>query len=129
MFNFSKNSLDKLEGVHQDLQDVAHLALELSLIDFGISEGTRKMCTQREFVRTGVSQTMNSRHLTGHAIDVFAYVGGQARWEWELYAEINKAFKKAAKILKVDITWGGSWTTFKDGPHYQLNWVSYPSRP
>ncbi len=127
MYNFSKRSLERLEGVHNDLVDVAHLALELSTIDFGVSEGLRSLKTQKLYYKKGVSQTMNSRHLTGHAIDVFAYVGKQARWEWPLYVEINKAFMKAAKILDVDVEWGGAWSTFKDGPHFQLNRLSYPT--
>lgn len=127
MFNFSQRSLERLEGVHPDLQDVAHLALELSTVDFGVSEGLRSLKTQRLFFKKGVSQTMNSRHLTGHAIDVYAYVGKQARWEWPLYEEINKAFMKAGELLDIEVEWGGSWTTFKDGPHFQLSRVSYPA--
>ena len=125
MFKFSKRSYERMKGVHPDLIKVAELALKYSTIDFGISEGLRSLETQKLYVKRGVSQTMNSRHLTGHAIDVYAYIGGSARWEWPLYEEINRAFERAADELKIDITWGGDWTTFRDGPHYQLSWGSY----
>ena len=125
MFKFSKRSYERMKDVHPDLIKVAELALKYSTIDFGISEGLRSLETQKEYVNRGVSMTMNSRHLTGHAIDVYAYIGGSARWEWPLYAEINRAFDRAADELKIDITWGGDWTSFRDGPHYQLSWGSY----
>lgn len=125
MFKFSKRSYERMKDVHPDLIKVAELALKYSTIDFGISEGLRSLETQKEYVKRGVSKTMNSRHLTGHAIDVYAYIGGSARWEWPLYEEINRAFERAADELKIDITWGGDWTTFRDGPHYQLSWGSY----
>jgi hypothetical protein len=125
MFILSNNSLGHLEGVHADLVDVTKLALTYSEIDFGVSQGLRSIETQREYVKRGVSQTMNSRHLTGHAVDIFAYVGGSARWEMPLYLEINHAFDRAASELKIDVDWGGDWKSFKDGPHYQLSWGSY----
>lgn len=125
MFKFSKRSYERMKDVHPDLVKVAELAIKYSTIDFGISEGLRSLETQKEYVKRGVSKTMNSRHLTGHAIDVYAYIGGSARWEWPLYEEINRAFEKAAHELKIDITWGGDWETFRDGPHYQLSWGSY----
>tara|TARA_B110000977_G_C11065273_1_gene487577 strand:- start:181 stop:570 length:390 start_codon:yes stop_codon:yes gene_type:complete len=125
MFKLSKRSYERLQGVHPDLIEVVELALKYSTIDFGISEGLRNIETQREYVKRGVSTTMNSRHLTGHAIDIYAFIGGSARWEWPLYEEINRAFDKAADELKTDVVWGGDWTSFKDGPHYELSWGSY----
>ena len=125
MFKLSKRSYERLQGVHPDLIEVVELALKYSTIDFGISEGLRDIETQREYVKRGVSTTMNSRHLTGHAIDIYAFIGGSARWEWPLYEEINRAFDKAADGLNTDVVWGGDWTSFKDGPHYELSWGSY----
>lgn len=125
MFKLSKRSYERMKDVHPDLINVVELALKYSTIDFGISEGLRSLETQKEYVKRGVSTTMNSRHLTGHAIDVYAYIGGSARWEWPLYQEINRAFEKAAHELKIDITWGGDWNSFRDGPHYELSWGSY----
>ena len=63
---------------------------------------------------------MNSRHLTGHAVDVAAWVDG-VRWDWPLYDAIAVAVKQAAKELDVAIVWGGDWATFRDGPHFELD--------
>jgi peptidoglycan L-alanyl-D-glutamate endopeptidase CwlK len=65
-------------------------------------------------------------HIAGHAIDVVAYIDGEMRWDWPLYAQISKAWKQAAIDLKLHVEWGGDWRTFKDGPHYQLAWREYP---
>ena len=39
-------------------------------------------------VRAGSSQTLRSRHLTGHAVDVVAMPAGVVSWEWDYYAQI-----------------------------------------
>lgn len=117
---FSEKSNTKLEGVDERLVQVAHLALQLSPVDFGITEGVRTLERQKELVRAGASRTLKSKHLEGKAIDVVAYVGGKVAWDWPLYEKIAKAFKQAAAELDVNIKWGGDWATFKDGPHFQL---------
>jgi peptidoglycan L-alanyl-D-glutamate endopeptidase CwlK len=126
-FRFSQRSEKNLVGVNSDLVKVAQLALELSPVDFGITEGLRNMARQRELVREGKSQTLKSRHLTGHAVDVVAYVGGNVSWEWGLYEQIAKAFKLAGSQLGINIEWGGDWKTLKDGPHFQLSHRDYPA--
>jgi len=125
-FRFSSRSLRNLEGVHPDLVAVAHRALELTEIDFLVTEGLRTREKQIELVRAGASRTTRSRHLTGHAIDVAAWVAGEVRWDWPLYTEISRAFKQAAAELKIPIVWGGDWKSFKDGPHYELSRTEYP---
>jgi len=109
MFKFGVRSLIRLRGVHPDLVRVVKLALELSEIDFTVLEGVRTIERQKELVAAGASRTMNSRHLTGHAVDLGAMVGGQVRWDWPLYHEIARAMKQAAKELGVDLEWGGVW--------------------
>ena len=118
--HFSERSNSKLEGVDERLIRVATLALQLSPVDFGITEGVRTLERQKELVKAGASRTLKSKHLEGKAIDVVAYVGGKVAWDWPLYEKIAKAFKQAADELDVKITWGGNWATFKDGPHFQL---------
>lgn len=125
-FRFSQRSYNRLCGVRPELVAVASRALLLTSVDFGITEGLRTVERQRELVASGASQTMRSRHLTGHAIDVVAYVGGAVRWDWPLYEKIAAAFKQAAGDLRVPLEWGGDWASLKDGPHYQLPWASYP---
>ena len=125
-FRFSSRSLRNMEGVHPDLVAVAHRALQLTEVDFLVTEGLRTREKQIELVRAGASRTTRSRHLTGHAIDVAAWVAGGVRWDWPLYTEISRAFKQAAFELKIPIVWGGDWKSFKDGPHYELSRTEYP---
>jgi hypothetical protein len=125
-WKFSSRSYDRMAGVRPELIAVATRALWLSPVDFGITEGLRTAARQAQLVQTGASQTQRSRHLTGHAIDLVAYVGADVRWDWPLYEIISKAMKQAAEELDVPIEWGGDWRTLKDGPNYQLPWERYP---
>jgi peptidoglycan L-alanyl-D-glutamate endopeptidase CwlK len=126
-YRFSTRSYRNLEGVRPELIAVASRALAISPIDFVVIEGLRTKERQRGLVNTGASQTLNSRHLTGHAIDLAAWVDGDIRWDWPLYAQIAEAMKKAALGLGVHLEWGGDWQRFKDGPHFQLPWSNYPA--
>ncbi|WP_075685104.1 M15 family metallopeptidase [Serratia marcescens] len=126
-FCFSPRSEKNLRGVHPDLVCVVRRALALSDVDFGITEGLRTPERQRQLVAAGKSQTQNSRHLTGHAVDVFAYPTPAGSWEWKYYAQISAAFKQAAAELNIPIEWGGDWKTLKDGPHFQLPHRDYPA--
>jgi peptidoglycan L-alanyl-D-glutamate endopeptidase CwlK len=126
MFGFSSRSINNLVGVHPDLVRVAHRAIQISPVDFVITEGRRTRQRQAELVKAGASRTMNSRHITGHAIDFAALVGREVRWDWPLYKTIADAFKKAAAELGVAIVWGGDWKSFRDGPHIELDRKKYP---
>lgn len=125
MYKLSKRSLSKLEEVHPDLVRVVRHAIFLTDVDFAVIEGLRTVERQKELVASGASQTMRSRHLTGHAVDLAAWVGG-IRWDWPLYYKIADAMKAAAQAEGVPIEWGGDWVSFKDGPHFQLPWKDYP---
>lgn len=126
MFKLSQKSLDRLSGVHPDLVAVVKRAIEITDVDFAVLEGVRSKARQEQLIKAGASQTMRSRHLTGHAVDLGAYVGGSVRWDWPLYDKIALAMKAAALELQVAIEWGGDWKSFKDGPHFQLTWEEYP---
>jgi hypothetical protein len=119
-FKFSQRSENNLKGVKPQLVAVVRRALELTSVDFGITEGLRTQERQKQLYAEGKSQTMNSRHLTGEAVDVVAYVGGTVSWDFPLYRKIAEAFKQAAQELNTPIEWGGDWTTLVDGPHFQL---------
>jgi len=125
-FVLGQRSLDRLKGVHPDLVKVVQRAIAITDVDFTVLEGLRSMARQQELMKAGATRTMKSRHLTGHAVDLGAYVGGTVRWDWPLYAKIAAAVKQAAKDVSVPIEWGGDWRTFKDGPHFQLPWKQYP---
>ncbi len=126
-FKLSQKSKDRLVGVHPDLVSVVNRALEISDTDFAVLEGVRSVARQEQLVKAGASQTMKSRHITGHAVDLGAYVAGSIRWDWALYHKIADAMKAAAKELDIPLEWGGDWVSFKDGPHFQLPWKEYPA--
>jgi peptidoglycan L-alanyl-D-glutamate endopeptidase CwlK len=117
---------DKLAGVHPDLVRVVRRAATITTCDFRVLEGLRTRARQVQLVRSGASKTMNSRHLTGHAVDLGALVGGKISWAWPHYNKIARAMKEAARLERVEIEWGGDWRSFKDGPHFQLSWARYP---
>lgn len=123
-FKLSKRSRGNLQGVHHDLVRVVERAIQITEVDFVVIEGLRTPARQAELVKAGASQTQNSRHLTGHAVDLAAWVG-TVRWDWPLYPRIAAAVKQAAKELGVPIEWGGDWK-FRDGPHFQLARKAYP---
>lgn len=126
-YKLGTRSVSRLRGVHPDLRKVVRRAIELTDVDFTVLEGKRSLARQQELYRKGASKTMNSRHLTGHAVDLGAWVGGEVRWDWPLYYRIADAMLQAADELAVDVEWGGHWKRFKDGPHFQLSWENYPA--
>lgn len=151
-FRFSNRSLAMLAGVHPLLQGVAHRAIALTRVDFGVTEGLRTVDRQVELLTAGASQTMDSRHLSGHAIDVLAYVGTVGRWDFALYYDIADAFRRASREREVALRWGGCWERidntrtslpdmvaqysarqkargkkpFLDGAHFELDVLEYP---
>lgn len=108
-FKLSKRSLGRLEGVKPELVAVVKRAITITNVDFGVIQGLRTMEEQRELVAKGASQTMKSKHLTGDAVDVMAYVGSRGSWEMSLYDDIADAFKVAAIEEDVQIRWGAAW--------------------
>ncbi len=125
-FTFSARSEQRLQGVHADLVRVVRRALTLSSVDFTIVEGLRTAARQKQLVASGASKTLNSRHLTGHAVDVAPVIAGQVRWDWPPFHDIAAAMKRAAQEEGVAIVWGGDWRSFKDGPHFELDRKVYP---
>ena len=125
-YRLSQRSLARLTGVHPQLVAVIQEAITLTPVDFMVTEGLRMPQRQAALVRAGASRTKNSRHLTGHAIDVAALVDGQVRWDWPLYPRIAAAFKAAAARQGTAIIWGGDWTSLRDGPHFELDRKVFP---
>lgn len=124
----------KLEPVHPALRTLIQAASLRCLIPFTVIEGLRTKERQRELVARGASKTMNSRHLTGHAVDLWpldaagkALPSGSKQAEARLWAdlrEISAVVKTVAKERGVQIEWGGDWGW--DAPHFQLNRTVYP---
>ena len=123
------SSLAKLKGVHPDLvRVVLRCAADWNDAETGfiVTCGLRTLAEQRVLVAKGASKTLRSRHLTGHAVDLAATIGGKVRWDWPLYDRLAKAMKTAAKAEKVPLEAGADWVNFRDGPHFQLPWKEYP---
>lgn len=152
-YKLSQKSLDRLSGVPPDLMAVVKRAIEITEVDFAVLEGVRSKARQAQLVASGASKTMDGRHLTGHAVDLAAYVAGSPRWDWPLYYKLAEAVQQAAKELNVQIVWGGVWDralnqigdpadevaayvqrrrdlgkkAFIDGPHFELSRKEYPA--
>ncbi|WP_199085482.1 M15 family metallopeptidase [Bosea sp. ASV33] len=127
MFALTPADEQKLVGVHPRLVAVVRRAAQASPMRFRVVEGLRSIERQRELVASGASTTMNSRHLTGHAVDIApADENGKISWDWPLYRKLAPIMKAAAKAEGVPIEWGGDWKSFKDGPHWQLPFSQFP---
>lgn len=127
MRKWSARSLKNLNGIHPDLRRVMNRALQESELDFVVIEGLRTKERQKQLVASGASRTMNSRHLTGHAVDIVPIgPNGKAAFDWPLYDRLGPAVKAAAEKEGVALVWGGDWTSFKDGPHFELDRKVYP---
>lgn len=120
-------SLERLKGVHPDLVKVVLEAAARSATQFQVSEGLRTAARQKELVAAGKSQTQNSRHLTGHAVDlVVINPDGSANWDFSLYRKVADTVAAAAALLDIPVEWGGNWKSLRDGPHFQLPHATYP---
>jgi peptidoglycan L-alanyl-D-glutamate endopeptidase CwlK len=128
MRKWSARSLKNLHGIHPDLRRVMDKALQDSPLDFIVIEGLRTRERQKELVASGASRRLESRHLTGHAVDILPIgLNGKAAFDWPLYDRVAPAIKSAAEDLGVKIIWGGDWKTFRDGPHFELDEKVYPA--
>lgn len=134
-FNLGPKSRLKLNGVHRDLVAVVERAITISSKDFTVIEGLRSIERQRQLYAAGKSKTLNSRHITGHAVDLapwptngdFDSDGILNIADWDEYYPIADAMKEAAQDLGVSLEWGGDWKGFPDGPHFQLSHKVYPA--
>jgi peptidoglycan L-alanyl-D-glutamate endopeptidase CwlK len=116
---------ERLDGVHPDLVKIVIRAGVHC--DFQVQCGLRTPAEQRALVAKGASQTLNSRHLTGHAVDITVLVnrGKDITWEFTEYERVAKHFLVAAHEFNIPIIWGGSWK-MRDGPHFELARSHYP---
>ena len=113
-YHLGKGSLKNLAGVHPDLIWIVHYAIRTTEQDFTVTDGVRTKEQQAEYVRTGVSQTMKSKHLTqadgfGHAVDLVPWINGRARWELQACYPIMEAIRKASFVRGRLLRWGGAW--------------------
>jgi peptidoglycan LD-endopeptidase CwlK len=124
---FGSRSTKNMEGIHPDLRLVLDKALQDSPLDFVVIEGLRTKERQQQLFDSGASKTLDSRHITGHAVDLLPIgPNGKPAFDWPLYNQLGPAVKKAAADLGIELDWGGDWKTFKDGPHFELDRKAYP---
>ena len=108
-YKLSERSLSRLDGVNDKLVKVVQSAIDYTKVDFGVTCGLRTVEEQRELVDSGASQTMNSKHIVGDAVDLVAYVGPKICWELNVYDDVAEAIKTAAMEHDVSIRWGAAW--------------------
>lgn len=111
MFKLSQRSLSRLEGVDPRLILLAKEAIKITKVDFGVSEGLRTRERQQQFYKEGKTKTLNSKHITGQAIDLVAYVDGKVSWKIKHYYDIARAMQEICKQQNTPIIWGAIWDT------------------
>ena len=107
-YKLSKRSLKKLNGVDDRLVSVVKRAIEITKQDFSVICGMRTIEEQKKLLAEGKTQTLNSNHLEGLAVDLAAYNGGIS-WKIEDYFAIYEAMREAAIELDVRIRGGLYW--------------------
>lgn len=134
-FALPAKSIDRLKGVHPVLVKLVMATAARSDVKFIVTEGVRSIERQKELLAVGKSQTMRSRHLTGHAVDLAIWEDRDAdkvvdadelSWKFPQYKALADLVKVTAADLGIPVEWGGDWVSLKDGPHFQLPWSEYP---
>ena len=123
-YKLGTRSAQSLSGVNPDMVAVVERAIEITEVDFSVIEGIRSLDRQKKLLKDGKSTTLNSRHITGHAVDMVPY---PVDWEdLERFEQMAEAMKTAADELDISIVWGGDWKSFYDAPHFELDRKEYP---
>lgn len=133
-YKFGKGSTEQLNDINPILKELAIKALEKSEVDFGVPStgGKRTAEQQKALFDKGFSQKdgyiKKSYHQSGNAVDLVPYIDGKLTWaDKEAFAKINKAVMAAwaeMNITEWKLTWGGTWKTFVDLPHYEIKKVA-----
>lgn len=134
MYKLSDTSRKRLEGIKPILITIIEDAIKTSPIDFGIPQdgGLRSAARQNSMYAQGRTDMSKpkitnadgykkiSRHQSGEAFDIYAYVDGKASWNINHLTTIARHIQKVAKTHGIDLEWGGDWISFKDYPHFQI---------
>ena len=111
-FKLSQRSLDRIEGIDEELYTLVRTAIHNTPYDFGIPHlgGLRTIEEQRSLVDSGASKTMKSKHLDGMAFDFMVFLGPKVCWELKFYDDVGDAIVKTAKDMGIkQLKWGGAW--------------------
>ncbi|KPF42140.1 hypothetical protein IP76_18490 [Rhizobium sp. AAP43] len=110
-----------LQTIKPQLADVVRRAQELAGVRFVVGSGKRDADLQKKAVEWGWSQTNESNHLEGDAVDLWPIdEEGAVVFDEDMQEAIAQAMKQAAEELGVTIGWGGDWKRWKDRPHFEL---------
>ena len=144
MANFSKRSLDNLQGVHPDMVKIMMEAIKHTPIDFTITEGVRSKERQQtlySYGRTrinpdtgkmtkvtnvdGVNSKSNHQIKSdgyGHAVDIYPYINGSVRTEGysKEVKQLADHIQCVANTLGIKIRRGIDWKSPYDPPHFEL---------
>ncbi len=148
-FKLGTGSRNRLQNVTRELARVVERAIEITEVDFSVVYGKRSAAEQAKLVEQGFSNTANSRHLTGHAVDLVPWLGagvdpyprqktppGERAQKLRCFELIAKAMFEAADELGVPLQWGNDWNldgiptsrdpeergNIADMPHFQIPW-------
>lgn len=116
----SEKDYKKLEGVDEELKRLVEAVSKRSELTFIITEGIRSQERQKELYEAKKSKTLNSKHLTGDAVDIGVIVDGKLTWDKKYYDQMGELFEETAKELNIPFRWGGRFKNFYDGPHQEL---------
>lgn len=122
-YSLGAKSTERLHGVDERLQALVHEVLYY--FDVSVIEGLRSEETQRKYVASGVSKTMDSKHIKGLAVDLYPFPiprtsKGEIDSNSEAWNRMAWVVGYCAGKLGLDITWGGTWKTLIDKPHFEL---------
>lgn len=118
-YKLGNKSKRELVGVNPILAFAVVKAIEITEQDFTVFDGLRTLNEQRKLVNRGYSKTMNSKHLSGNAADLVAWVDGKPSWDEKYYPAIEIAMKTVIKQYNLPIEWGyDKWGW--DMPHWQV---------
>lgn len=141
MYQFGSTSIKRLMTCREELQQVMKLAIKRSPVDFGIAQGYRSVEEQQELYaqgRTkegsivtyvdGVNKKSQHNINPSNAVDIYAFVNGQATWDKEHLIFISGVIMSCANELGIALRWGGNWDgdgevisdqNFMDLPHFE----------
>ena len=108
-FRLSPGSRRKLKGVNAVLRTIVNRALAITDIDFSVIDGVRTLDEQRHYFNNGLSHTMDSRHLTGHAVDLAPWHNGASSFDDDHMFIVAEAMRDASGVTGVAVRWGGAW--------------------
>jgi len=127
-FYLGPSSLRKLKPLHPDLRAVVRYAIHISAdVDFTVVCGMRTHARQRELFAARATRTMDSRHLSGHAVDLARWIAGAICWHVDAYPPLVALMKRSADVLQVPLRCGADFNNqgttgdgWRDWPHFEL---------